>query len=301
MEIEFRERYVAFLDILGFKALLDDPGFKTKVVEYFNKIKAALQKSTENGTHGIYPEDAITYSVLSDSIILSIPIPNSGDWMAKIKSLRFLLSAIEKIQYTLALDNIWLRGAVSEGELSHNSSNVLGKGFVKAYLLEQKAVYPRVLVDAGIFKNIFAENDPDLVKSRKEVLTQINQTYRNSGYSGKFIFNWQDVLVINQFRQDYPYFVNYLNPLSKEDRIEERKIILKNLKTLLFANDPSVYEKYRWVCDYIRAIIITETNRRTKLERRKDDFSDELEKEEDFQKRKEIGYLDTFDSELSSL
>lgn len=297
MQFEFQENYIAFLDILGFRELLRAKDFKEKIEKYFKIIDEAIQKSTEKSSHGIYPAESIKKTVLSDSIILSIPVPTASDWTIKFKSLRFLLSAAEKIQYCLALENIWIRGGISQGELSRANNNIIGQGLVSAYLLEGKASFPRVLVDSDIFRKIYSiPGEPDVLKSRKSILNDINNSWGNPKYSGKFIFDWAYEAPMNYFNQDYPFFIHYLNPLLNESSSDERKKILEFLIERLHENDPEIYKKYRWVSDYLRSVVEGDINRRVEFKR------DELfETEEGFQKRKNQKFLEDYAKDLSRL
>lgn len=216
--------------------------------------------------------------------------------MVRIKALRFLLSAVEKIQFELALENIWIRGGVSQGELSHNDRNVIGHGLVNAYLLETKASFPRVLVDPLVFQKLFeSQLEEGELKPRQSVLSEINMTWSNSNYSGRFIFDWKHAAPINDFTQDYPFFVNYLNPLLVESNTEFRDKLFVNLAARLYQNEPSVYRKYRWVCDYIRSMVAGEANRRVELKK------NEFESDEEFQKRTAHDFLDDYLAKLQQL
>lgn len=292
--MKFENSYVAFLDILGFKDLMKEKDFKKKIEKYFKLIEGALEKSTKSSSHGIYPASEIKKVVLSDSIILSIPIPKGADWREKFKILRFLLSAVEKVQFSLALEGIWIRGAISEGELCHARGNIVGQGLVNAYLLEGKAKFPRVLVDSIIFQNIYQK--PNESKSRSDILTDINNRWGNPKYSGKFIFDWDRARQINEFGQDYPFFVHYLNPLVDEDNSEERAEILSSLAKNLLRNDPDIYRKFRWVSDYVKSMTDGEIARRIEMT-----WDEDLETQKEFSERSETKFLGEYSKNLSKL
>ena len=275
---DFKESYVAFLDILGFKDILKAEDFKKQIENCFNIIDLAIKKSTEKSLHKIYPKEDIETTILSDSIILSIDISNQLEKSDKLKSLRFLLSAVEKIQYYLSLEDIWIRGAISQGELSHANYNVIGQGLVDAYLLESKAVFPRVLIDSKIFRTIFSENGEPILINRHDILSEINLDWNNTKYSGKFIFDWSTSANLNYFKQDYPFFIHFLNSILAEDKKSEREKIVKLLAKNLIGADPEIYKKHKWVSDYLRASIEGEINRLEKLTKNWAETDDEYEK-----------------------
>ncbi len=109
--IDYKDSYVAFLDILGFESLVRSkkPESKEKIEVYFNLINNAVSQLKE-----VPGKRNIGTIIISDSVILSVPkSTNNND---NIEILRQLLIAIRYIQFNLALSNVWLRGGVSSGD-----------------------------------------------------------------------------------------------------------------------------------------------------------------------------------------
>lgn len=146
--IEYKTCLLAHIDVMGFKNLLkDNSGSRDKLSRYFQTAKKFVQKKN-NIYNNSASEDNFKAMFVSDSIILSVEID-------KMDAGRYLVAArffatIAALQSDLAIkEKIWTRGAVSIGPLCMNvDENILvGQSFVDAYNLEQKANYPRVIID----------------------------------------------------------------------------------------------------------------------------------------------------------
>lgn len=136
-----RNAFVAFLDVLGFKELINKP---SKADEFFD-IALINFKIIDNYKNDIFK------LILSDSIILVVESENN-----KREHFEQMLKAIRNLQADLALQNIWIRGAISYGDVHLNKQIaetptdekiIYGDGYIRAYELEKNAVYPRVIID----------------------------------------------------------------------------------------------------------------------------------------------------------
>lgn len=246
---------MAFLDILGFSQMVQE---QEKIRDCLNILEEATGSARKKTNHDIYPADDIKFSMMSDSIVLSIACGSKDQWTPKIKALRYLLSTVEKIQYKAALKNIWIRGGISSGKLLHNG-NVFGPGMVKAVAVEKEAEFPRVVVDFRVLADVFSEAKP--LNTRRKFLLEMNQSFSCSEYSGKFLY---DPIEMNSsgmtfFRLDVPFFVHYMNPLTNQDCASDRLKVYNHLKrNILNAENRSVYSKYKWVAEYIYSFLSTE-------------------------------------------
>lgn len=137
------DKYVAYLDVLGFKELVSKKGEKLNI--YFEKVEESL-KAIYNIDHSIDSQ------LVSDSIILSCELSDD--------KLRQLLMAVQTIQAKCALENIWIRGAITIGDIHFNKNPniVVGNGLIEAYLLESQEKYPRIIINPKIVKNFDTRN-----------------------------------------------------------------------------------------------------------------------------------------------
>ena len=245
-KIEYAEYYVAFLDVLGFKKLVlskrkED---KRKIEEYFILIEEVTDYLKR-----IKAKKNLGSIIISDSVILSVPV---GETLPQqIENLRHLCVAVGKIQFALALKNIWLRGAISSGKAYFNpiENQVVGPAYIWAYLLEtSQAKYPRVILDNKIIKELKADSAQDLIEkinNKKEGGLQF------SNWSKDILFEWQhNDYLKKKLKKDVPLFIDYLHPVF-DNQTDFGKIISNIEKSMYSGND--VYSKFRWITDYLLA------------------------------------------------
>lgn len=150
-----KECYVAFLDVLGFKNIIDnwEPSKIQEMLEGVFNISNLLKscRATPLGRNSQKSADYFNelhknlfIYIMSDSIVLAIE--SSID-----RNLHFLLYACDFIQkYFFDQYEVLLRGGISNGWFYGRGSIAFGEGFVKAYRLEGVAEYPRVIIDKDL-------------------------------------------------------------------------------------------------------------------------------------------------------
>jgi hypothetical protein len=237
--MDTKKYFIAFLDILGFKEIISN-------IERVNEIITTIEGSTQNikkGTSGIYPAEEIEFKYQSDSIILYIPYPD--DEKEKYKCLRYLIYATQLLQLDSAAKNIWIRGGISFGNLLINTRVVVGDGLLKAYKLEQSAIYPRVLIDNEFISNFN-------LSSKKNLIDEMRR-YNNLGeYQNRtLILKSNEINPENSFSAlDEYMFVDYFCGLNTDK--QKIKIILNHIKlNLNNNNDPQITKKHLWTKYYL--------------------------------------------------
>lgn len=127
--------YVAFLDILGYKNLLDHDIkngtqiFKSKMIEAFRVLDNVNQAK-------------FAHKVISDSIFISCSDREAIPELMNILSNVFL-AFLEK--------GLLIRGGVSYGEHFQNQTITYSPALTKAYILESNiADFPRIMIDQNI-------------------------------------------------------------------------------------------------------------------------------------------------------
>lgn len=237
IKIEYKKGFVAFIDVLGFTDMIFNSTNETKekVEKYLNIVDKQLKILDKlNNFKSI---------VISDSIILSMEISES-DIKGNIGTLSLLCNAIKTIQQNLAKNNIWIRGAISYGDIyfDNERKQVIGKGYINAYLLESNyAIYPRVILDNKIVQLLE-------LKSSEDCISRIN------GFGKKILYSWKrdassivDIdKAINGIKKDIPLFIDFIEGLNESEIYEISLLIIsnanKNIKT---------YPKYLWLAQYI--------------------------------------------------
>lgn len=263
----YRECYVAFLDILGFKNLIDEAEFD-QILEIFNtisvsrKFEIALHRAVNNGPADALDEvdryflqynkalhDMRIYS-MSDSIVIS---SRSKDMF----SLECLIDVVIFVQNMLYdMDSpVLLRGAVAKGSYYSKGTVAFGRAMVDAYIYQEAySRYPRVILSGELvsaLKNKSYVGDDGSFASdadAKHDAGQMDDTEYFLKYDHGHILKDDD---------DY-YFIDciqsYLGGKDKTDPefIRFRKLIEKYLNGYY---DESIKEKYRWLNEQYMRIV----------------------------------------------
>jgi hypothetical protein len=134
----FSNRIVAFIDILGFRALVTqlaaNPSLRKSVHRALAEIRVFKHASLRNET----ALRDLEVSVFSDSIAIS----------GEPEKLTTIISTALGLQSKLLGLGILIRGGVSSGPTFHAEDMLYGEGLINAYDLESKtAVYPRIVID----------------------------------------------------------------------------------------------------------------------------------------------------------
>ena len=143
----YSEHFVAFLDILGFKSLLNNTGCDD-IYSIFEVLhKKTSSRRNQNGVE-IEAYHHIKHTILSDSVIIYIRA-DIDDAFAS------LIDICNQLQSSLANREkpILLRGGIVVGELFYENDIIFGNGLTSAYLLESNlAKYPRIIFTGETLK-----------------------------------------------------------------------------------------------------------------------------------------------------
>lgn len=169
MNIEgYENRFVAFLDILGFKNLIYKIESEQKESSDFNRVRSILnflhEESIEsNGQHDlpIYVKEGDSLiekelgdpriSYISDCVIISTESSFDG--------FKSLCNKLTKFSTDIACDGVFVRGAITYGKIYHHGPMLFGSAYQRAYELESKtAIYPRIIIDDNIFNFLKERN-----------------------------------------------------------------------------------------------------------------------------------------------
>lgn len=140
---DYEERFVLFLDILGFQKIINDTEDKEVVIkEKVTAIHNAIQV-LKSEFAGIQLGSTKRITQFSDSIVLS--------FKAEKYSIDKLFPGLLRVIMVL-IDHSWIcRGAISYGYLYHEDDGLFGPALNDAYNTESKAaLYPRVIFDRSI-------------------------------------------------------------------------------------------------------------------------------------------------------
>ena len=243
----YKESYVAFLDVLGFKNMVTNSN-DIKLTTYFNEVNTVIEELKK-----IDRKKNIGYIVISDSIILTIE--KDTDLNKNTSILRQLCIAVGKIQKKLALNDIWLRGAISSGKTFYDQANnqIVGPAYISAYQLEEElAIYPRVILDNRIINDLNFESSDEFIK-------EINNNGSNEEeYIALYDWNKNESVTNRNIEQDVLFFIDYLHDIINNS--SELEDIYKNIKSNIYSST-RISKKFRWVTNYLYTILSREGNK----------------------------------------
>lgn len=231
--IKYKNAYVAFVDVLGFKEIVLQENTST-VSSYYRVIDESISELSE----ALKEYGIINSQIMSDSIVFSVT-PKSENKTDKIKSVRALCGAIAYLQFYLSIHGIWTRGGISYGGISfHNERFVVGPALVTAVELEKISKYPRIVLEPRILQNLGIGKAAFI----KEM------TITGDEGSLCWVFNdsetqqaeFKDLLFVN-------FGMNIYNGLKFNTQAAQ--VIAEQLQKGLYGS-PAHLEKYRWLQAY---------------------------------------------------
>ena len=238
----YSQTLVSYIDILGFADLIKDSQTGTDGVRKIIRLLTTMKDEFSIGGRVHRRPDGRTEKIFqsfnfSDLIVRTTRIPAGADIGQYLDWELFYLG--EK-QLSLAVEGHLVRGGISMGQLfvGDRASILFGPALVRAYKLEsEKAVYPRILVDASLKRE--AEQD----------------TYDQ---------DWKDYI---HRGEDGEYFLDYLFgpvitgltvPADGDPRPqvgEHRKMIEDKIQNEIQQKDERTRQKYRWLALYHNAAL----------------------------------------------
>ena len=131
--MEYTQGYVCFIDVLGFSSYVKEDTNIEKTYGLFEFIKKFCYFF--NDTKNLETQ----VSFYSDSIVITT---SKLDWL--IPTIYIAESYLKKYLGLL------FRGGICYGKYYHENGITFGPGVVKAYELEKKAIYSRIVIDKDI-------------------------------------------------------------------------------------------------------------------------------------------------------
>ena len=184
MAINFENRAVAYLDILGFKDFIEQAE-RPETEQQRQLVDLEETIRTEIKGEGYHPLLKPTCTFISDSIICSARVGDDD-----CGGLVGVTMKTIQIAHRLLRMGFLLRGGITIGTVSHDSHNIYGTGYMDALRTEQEAHNPKVLLadsaasllerapDCGVLSVFLREGDKWVVNT----LEDHHETY--TGVSG---------------------------------------------------------------------------------------------------------------------
>jgi hypothetical protein len=220
----YSERYVAFVDILGFSDIVRNsersPHQAQALVSVLGRIRA---RSLGGAVDDLFGVDFKVQS-FSDTIVLSEKATETG--------LKYLLYSVEDLTLDLLAQGILTRGGIAKGPMYHSEGVAFGPAFISAYYLESTiAKYPRVVVDRSVHNDYRARS-------------------RELWETGEFNPRLKHA-------DDGPVYLDILRKFRKLSGVDSRSLrtcqsCRASIQNLLNESiyDPRHFEKLRWLAIY---------------------------------------------------
>ncbi len=139
-EMEYENKIVVFIDILGFKELVNKRNIVSiyKQLEKLYEVDSLIRNdSTLKNLNAEEYKESLRINTFSDSVIISCGVLQSG----------LILPLLMDFQIELLKEGVYIRGCISEGRLHHNEQFLFGPSLIDAYLKESNlANYPRIIL-----------------------------------------------------------------------------------------------------------------------------------------------------------
>lgn len=207
------DAYIAFIDILGFKKIVEQSSCSHIYSIFASKFRSRLSTVHLEGNL-VFDFKLVQMKVMSDSICFFVDAKVPNSLMGLVSTCLFFQKQLLEMDAP-----ILTRGAIVRGDIFVEDDIVFGPGFVNAYLLEEKnAKTPRIIMTK------------EVIDGAKETTTAIAKNF----------------VVGTTFRDDDAYYVvNYFEPLQKGKPDENTAQLMEHIDHVLdTVTDSSVREKY---------------------------------------------------------
>jgi len=149
--VEFEDRAVAFIDVLGFKSLVDRAAESKECLDVLSSLvkllsSAVLQFDATVDTS--VPQHLVPrHLYISDSIILSTPLADMS--RKNYDGLAILVMRVIQISHLLLKAGYLLRCGISVGKVWHTTSNIVGPAYQEAFMIEHNGKDPIVVLSTS--------------------------------------------------------------------------------------------------------------------------------------------------------
>ena len=223
----YKECYIAVLDLLGFKGALQNYECET-VASFFDEVNEEYIISYEATGKPIVNKNDLHMKVMSDSVCIFIESTIENALPALIATCDYLQIRLLRLK-----EPMLSRGAIVKGKLYNDKDVLFGEGFVRAYYMqEDEAIYPRVIIDKSIVENYSYSNEADK-KYMDMLLTKDFDGYYFSDYLALFY-------ILNHEHESWKRFIEYVK--SKNDNEAKGRVRAKY--SYIYESLPRIKEKF---------------------------------------------------------
>lgn len=252
--MKYQQRIVAFIDILGFKGILnetvkkddlDDEKRIDEVIAAYEAIRDIWDLDKKSELLDTSSSQSKKVTIFSDSIVVSFQVDEPSEVFYTLLELKWLIMR-------LLWHGILCRGAVSIGKFIHKEEYLFGPALMEAYLLESKAaLYPRIILDRPV---IDASTNNNAIhhteKMGKEHVESLLEQDSDGMYYIDYFFKAQSELDDPEY--DFPAYINNLG-----------NIIRKGLMASSHPSKADLRIKYSWMRERYNRMVSIVTDKET--------------------------------------
>lgn len=152
--MKFEDRAVAFIDVLGFKALVAGAAQSNEQFNQLSKLIEILSSAVPTLDSSVDPSVAAhlvpKHIYISDCIILSAPLTDAN--RPSYDGLSIVVMRAIQLSHFFLNAGYLIRGGISVGKVWHTNSNIVGPAYQEAYLLEHCGNEPIVVLSDSAAK-----------------------------------------------------------------------------------------------------------------------------------------------------
>jgi hypothetical protein len=142
MTVEYKQHYVAFLDVLGFKEMVADD------LQYDKNQHLLKLYKCHTAAAGIFNDPSYTITQFSDSVVIAKPYDANA--------FSDFVKHVAEYQRLLLDEELLCRGGVAVNKHFSNGSFTFSAGLISAYQVESTtARYPRVVISPEVLSLVF--------------------------------------------------------------------------------------------------------------------------------------------------
>ena len=218
----YKQRYVAFVDILAYRQFVLRLRANKRNVEAHRKMLEKLHRPPNFGTFAGGKRADVRAQSISDAVAISTEVSLEGFF--------HLSMSLDMLTLDLLAKGFFVRGALVKGHVYHDENMIFGEGLVRAVNLEAEVSrYPRILVERAVVR--------DYKKYRKKFSHVFEKTLRQA--------------------DDGPMYLHSLRFAEEMFKTEERDFselsLLKKQIERRFTeamDNPHHFEKVQWFAKY---------------------------------------------------
>jgi|GEM_PF-1648364 len=220
------KRAVAFLDILGFKNMIENLSIDEIALKYETMIKLISSFETNfSKEKSVFEYKPLCKRfIFSDSIILIANDDTTDSFIDFVGYARRIL------QFSIA-NQMPIRGAISYGDIYINEKiNVfLGKALTDAYELEGKQEWIGIILNESIeerYSELFTNREKSIIFD--EILYKYNVPFKDGSFNSYRVINWRVNYIVKNGTKSL--LINKENNPDVEKKIQNTLLFAKHIR-----------------------------------------------------------------------